>query len=574
MNNEEIPKIDTAGIEQVFNNAEFRAKINNEDKSYYIRVKSKGYFPKKKIQNAINKYAKSVNINDVLVFYDDTLLGSGTDGFCVTKDTFYYKEMLESPGFFDIHEIAKVNFDGKKIFVDTIKGRHSFNFSSLDNKELALSIEKIAEHNAKYINIDEFEEELESFGDFDELQKRIQDSKKRMQDSMKGLIHTQWSMFKKVLDMNDNNGMFSEDYVRANPGQKETCYESIQNIDGILSNLNELGIHGELYEEINGYKVKLLDVLRRTDWVEISLQNMQFRAFGDIVCFQGRWFIGAYAEPNSIYYSDDLKNWHPLDIGEKLEFFHFAVLNNRLFFFNEPSSKNLDEKYDCTIHEIMHDTSCKKINVDFLVKKYNCLMFKSFMYHNEKYVLFSEYACPFTDEDGNEDNYSPAVIAVTDDFEHWSTYSTSEHFPLYSVQCRPLINDNGNIFLHANYKTFGNMIGLVSEDCLHWKKYSEGDYEKHILIQYQNEVLSQYSSQFNFTSPFPKEMYCFDIMLEFKSFSNGNIQVWHHFGNIILIDTQENQAKRILRPINIFDYAFTYTDNKLIISDGHSLYIR
>lgn len=51
--------------------------------------------PEKKLINAIQKYAPSVDKNDVLVLIDDTVFGRATEGALLTSDHFYTNEAFE-----------------------------------------------------------------------------------------------------------------------------------------------------------------------------------------------------------------------------------------------------------------------------------------------------------------------------------------------------------------------------------------------------------------------------------------------------------------------------------------------
>lgn len=69
-------------------------KIINEH-SVSINADSKIYtapnIPKKKASSAIKSYARNVDIEDILLLYDDTVFGSANDGIILTHDFFMLK---------------------------------------------------------------------------------------------------------------------------------------------------------------------------------------------------------------------------------------------------------------------------------------------------------------------------------------------------------------------------------------------------------------------------------------------------------------------------------------------------
>lgn len=62
-----------------------RNLVKNENNLYF-----KSKIPEKKLNNAIKKYASSVDPTRVIFLYDDTVFGSATDGFLITDSALYY----------------------------------------------------------------------------------------------------------------------------------------------------------------------------------------------------------------------------------------------------------------------------------------------------------------------------------------------------------------------------------------------------------------------------------------------------------------------------------------------------
>ena len=67
--------------------------------------------PEKKLQAAINEYARGVSADEVLLLVDDTIFGSATDGFLLTSDEICSHQMSRDPQmmrFEDIHSATAV----------------------------------------------------------------------------------------------------------------------------------------------------------------------------------------------------------------------------------------------------------------------------------------------------------------------------------------------------------------------------------------------------------------------------------------------------------------------------------
>lgn len=77
--------------------------------------------PRRKVMNAIESYANYVSRQDVLVLFDDTAFGSASDGFLMTSDAIYAKELFSDGVEINIEDIRDIGSDGKKLFVNEEK---------------------------------------------------------------------------------------------------------------------------------------------------------------------------------------------------------------------------------------------------------------------------------------------------------------------------------------------------------------------------------------------------------------------------------------------------------------------
>lgn len=80
-----------------------------------------GEIPAKKIEGAIQTFARGVDKNTIIGFYDTTLFGSGTEGYLFTDDKIYYHETFEKP---------------KKLWYDDIKKLLLENTTNKDNERI------------------------------------------------------------------------------------------------------------------------------------------------------------------------------------------------------------------------------------------------------------------------------------------------------------------------------------------------------------------------------------------------------------------------------------------------------
>ncbi len=77
--------------------------------------------PNKKSANAIEKYAKGIDINDIIVLVDDTAFGSARDGFVLSVQGLYGHEIFSDACFIGLDKIDNIYSIGKDIYVNNEK---------------------------------------------------------------------------------------------------------------------------------------------------------------------------------------------------------------------------------------------------------------------------------------------------------------------------------------------------------------------------------------------------------------------------------------------------------------------
>jgi len=77
--------------------------------------------PEKKIKNAIKNYAYTTCAEDVLVFIDNTVFGSGTESIILTKDYLIAKELCTDTTFFRITDINEISIIKKDLHINGTK---------------------------------------------------------------------------------------------------------------------------------------------------------------------------------------------------------------------------------------------------------------------------------------------------------------------------------------------------------------------------------------------------------------------------------------------------------------------
>lgn len=97
---------------------EFEQKVRDNSIFFYPEI------PEKKMLNAIQKYAPSVEPADILVLVDDTVFGSANEGVLITKDYIYSNQKMEKPIKFELSKANNVTFVGgmmsQKIYINDI----------------------------------------------------------------------------------------------------------------------------------------------------------------------------------------------------------------------------------------------------------------------------------------------------------------------------------------------------------------------------------------------------------------------------------------------------------------------
>ena len=69
----------------------------------------------KQVQNAINKYAVNLKLDDIVYIYDDTLSSNGKSGFLITKDAIYFSS--SSNGQISFSDIKSVELSNNNVIV-------------------------------------------------------------------------------------------------------------------------------------------------------------------------------------------------------------------------------------------------------------------------------------------------------------------------------------------------------------------------------------------------------------------------------------------------------------------------
>lgn len=69
--------------------------------------------PNDKSINAIDSYARSVNIKDIIILYDDTIFKNAQDGFIVTEECIYMHESYSQPIIMKYNEVKNFSMDRK-----------------------------------------------------------------------------------------------------------------------------------------------------------------------------------------------------------------------------------------------------------------------------------------------------------------------------------------------------------------------------------------------------------------------------------------------------------------------------
>ncbi len=113
--------------------------INSLDGQLTHKIYTKKNMNKKKLKNAINKYAHGVNENDVYLLIDDTFFGSAKEGVLLTNDSIYIQEMNSSPYSIKYSQIYNLSIKKKMTCTALFINKNEVKtFTQPDSKELLL----------------------------------------------------------------------------------------------------------------------------------------------------------------------------------------------------------------------------------------------------------------------------------------------------------------------------------------------------------------------------------------------------------------------------------------------------
>lgn len=117
--------------------------------------------PNKKAANAIEKYAKGIDINDIIVLVDDTAFGSARDGFVLSVQGLYGHEIFSDACIISLDKIDNIYSIGKDIYVNNEK----FISLSLMNKVTIASLCKMLMEIVIYLKSGEQQTSVSSKND-------------------------------------------------------------------------------------------------------------------------------------------------------------------------------------------------------------------------------------------------------------------------------------------------------------------------------------------------------------------------------------------------------------------------
>ena len=143
---EDKPPPKRTGKEAARRNPALQRVIDSLDGFTDSRVFLAGNIPALKLDGAIETYAEDIKKGDVLLLYDNTVLGGAQDGLLLTADAVYWRNMAEDPEhvrYADIKTVrsltyifsANVSVNGKNINVQMGK-----------NKAIAAALAKVIQH--------------------------------------------------------------------------------------------------------------------------------------------------------------------------------------------------------------------------------------------------------------------------------------------------------------------------------------------------------------------------------------------------------------------------------------------
>lgn len=114
------------------------------DASHGRRISGFSDMSTEKVNNAKNKYASNINLEDVVLLIDDTVFGSGKCGVLITFDGLYIKEDFEKPVYFGFDKVQSV-YMRKNVLVQGlyINDRKVKTFTQPEYKNLKSVFEKL-----------------------------------------------------------------------------------------------------------------------------------------------------------------------------------------------------------------------------------------------------------------------------------------------------------------------------------------------------------------------------------------------------------------------------------------------
>lgn len=108
--------------------------------------------PVKKLNNAMNTYAKEASKDDIMVLVDDTAWGGAKDGLIVTATAVFSKMMMCDPVKFNMEDIQEIDIDKKKIFIN---GKEFFKFNMPEKFPMMRLINFINDNKNNTSNIED-----------------------------------------------------------------------------------------------------------------------------------------------------------------------------------------------------------------------------------------------------------------------------------------------------------------------------------------------------------------------------------------------------------------------------------
>lgn len=119
--------------------------------------------PYSKSANVVDSYAMNIDVDEIILLYDDTALGGAKDGFIITNDRIYAHQFLMQPVSIKINEIDFITVSEHDFLIN---GEKKFTASLLDDhnmKKVKEFIEKLCELKNKDIpQIDKDKRQLQS----------------------------------------------------------------------------------------------------------------------------------------------------------------------------------------------------------------------------------------------------------------------------------------------------------------------------------------------------------------------------------------------------------------------------